>query len=55
VGGDGSGEPCVVVRDCNPHSEETGRAKCWWLMPVKLATWEAESGRSWVKASPGKQ
>jgi hypothetical protein len=29
-------------------------AECQWLMPVILATWEAEVSRIVVEASPGK-
>jgi hypothetical protein len=29
-------------------------ARCWWLMPVILATWRQRSGRLQFKARPGK-
>jgi hypothetical protein len=29
-------------------------ARCWWLTPVILATWEAEIRRIEFKASQGK-
>jgi hypothetical protein len=32
----------------------TLNAGCWWLKPIILATWEAETERMWFQASPGK-
>jgi hypothetical protein len=33
---------------------ENSKGKAWRCMPVIPATWEAETGGPWFKASPGK-
>jgi hypothetical protein len=33
------------------HEEIENLARCWWLMPVIMAIWEAKRGGSWFEAS----
>jgi hypothetical protein len=44
-----------VETKCSVRSKSLIKAELRWLMPVVLATQRQRSGRSWFKASLGKQ
>jgi hypothetical protein len=39
---------------CSRTNKSKQLAGLWWLMPVILATWEAEMGRIAIRGQPGK-
>jgi hypothetical protein len=38
---------------CGSEINNVNLARCHWLMPVILATWEADTGRIKVRGQPG--